>query len=190
MIKWSDGSQPLWRLSRALVVVLFFAAATSLVNGQALPTATGPGPRWLVGGTYSFFAADYGKRDLGGGSGFVDYSRSERISYEAEVRFLTINEEVGTHQSTYLVGGKFPYRRRWLTAYGKVLVGDGHFHFPYDYADGNYFVLAPGGGVDLALGRSRYSVRLVDFEYQWWLNFPFGTLRPYGASTGIAVHFH
>ena len=56
---------------------------------------------------------------------------SERISYEAEVRFLTINEEVGTHQSTYLVGGKFPYRRRWLTAYGKVLVGDGRFHFPY-----------------------------------------------------------
>jgi hypothetical protein len=44
--------------------------------------------------------------------------------------------------------------------------------------------------VDLALGRSRYSIRLVDFEYQWWLNFPFGTLRPYGASTGIAVHFH
>jgi hypothetical protein len=59
-----------------------------------------------------------------------------------------------------------------------------------DYADGSYFVLAPGGGVNLALGRSRYSVRLVDFEYQWWLNFPFGTLRPYGASTGIAVHFH
>ncbi|WP_353063740.1 hypothetical protein RBB77_21155 [Tunturibacter psychrotolerans] len=190
MIKWFDGSQPLWRLSRALVVVLFFAGATPLLHAQALPTASAPEPRWLVGGTYSFFAADYGKRDLGGGSGFVDYSRSERISYEAEVRFLTINEEVGTHQSTYLVGGKFPYHRRWLTAYGKVLIGDGHFHFPYDYADGNYFVLAPGGGVDLALGRSRYSVRLVDFEYQWWLNFPFGTLRPYGASTGIAVHFH
>ena len=190
MIKWFDGSQPLWRLSRALVVVLFFAGATPLLHAQALPTASAPGPRWLVGGTYSFFAADYGKRDLGGGSGFVDYSRSDRISYEAEVRFLTINEEVGTHQSTYLVGGKFPYHRRWLTAYGKVLIGDGHFHFPYDYADGNYFVLAPGGGVDLALGRSRYSVRLVDFEYQWWLNFPFGTLRPYGASTGIAVHFH
>jgi hypothetical protein len=34
------------------------------------------------------------------------------------------------------------------------------------------------------------TVRLVDLEYQWWLNFPFGTLRPYGASTGIAVHFH
>jgi hypothetical protein len=190
VIKWFDGSQPLWRLSRVLVVVLLFAAATSLLHAQAMPTATGPGPRWLVGGTYSFFAADYGKRDLGGGSGFVDYSRSDRISYEAEVRFLTINEEVGTHQSTYLIGGKFPYRKRWLTAYGKVLVGDGRFHFPYDYADGSYFVLAPGGGVDLALGSSRYSVRLVDFEYQWWLNFPFGTLRPYGASTGIAVHFH
>lgn len=189
MIDWY-GSLNLRRSLRVLVVLLLLAAAKSVLHAQALPTATGPGPRWMAGGTYSFYAADYGKRDLGGGSGFVDYARSERISYEAEVRFLTINEEVGTHQSTYLIGGKFPYRRRWMTAYGKVLIGDGRFHFPYDYADGSYFVLAPGGGVDLALGNSRYSVRLVDFEYQWWLNFPFGTLRPYGASTGIAVRFH
>ncbi len=174
-------------LGIALALCVMFPGAISL-HSQAIPTATGAGPRWLIGGTYSYFAADYGKRDLGGGSAFVDYARSERISYEAEVRFLTINEEFGTHQSTYLIGAKFPRRIRSVTVYGKVLLGEGRFHYPYDYADGSYFVLAPGGGADLALGRSRFSVRLVDFEYQSWVNFPFGTLNPYGVSSGIAFH--
>jgi hypothetical protein len=183
-------SQSPWSLLRLLVIVSLLAAATKFVQAQAVAAGTGPGPRWLVGGTYSYFAADYGKRELGGESGFVDYARSERISYEGEIRFLNINEEFGTHQSTYLGGVKFPYHWRRVTAYGKVLIGVGHFHYPYGYADGNYFVLAPGGGADLALGHGRYSIRMIDFEYQSWLNFPFGQLRPYGISSGIAVHFH
>jgi hypothetical protein len=110
------------------------------------------------------------------------------VRYEAEVRFLTINEEVGTHQSTYLAGAKVPYHFHRATAYAKLLIGDGRFHFPYGYADGSYFVVAPGAGVDLALGNSRFSVRLIDFEYQSWVNFPFGTLNPYGISTGVSIH--
>jgi hypothetical protein len=182
------------RLQRSLF--LAFAIALSITSGsrlavaQADPTAIGTGSRWLIGGTYAYFQSDYGKRYLGGGSGFVDYARSPKLTYEAEVRFLVMNEEVGTHQSTYLIGAKLPYYTRWATPYAKVLIGAGRFHFPYDYADGSYFVLAPGAGVDLPIGKSRISVRLVDVEYQSWLNFPFGTLNPYGVSTGVAFRIH
>jgi hypothetical protein len=178
------------KLSLTLALACLLATASGFARAQAEPTAIGTGSRWLIGGTYAYFQADYGKRYLGGGSGFVDYARSPRISYEAEVRFLTMNEEFGTHQSTYLIGAKFPYYKRWATPYAKILVGEGRFHFPYGYADGSYFVLAPGAGVDLPIGRSRISVRLIDVEYQSWVNFPFGTLNPYGISTGVALRIH
>jgi hypothetical protein len=183
-------SRPQRSLLLALACALLLAATSRPASAQADPTAIGTGSRWLVGGTYAYFQADYGKRYLGGGSGFVDYARSPRVTYEAEVRFLTMNQEVGTHQSTYLIGAKFPYYTHWATPYAKILVGQGHFHFPYDYADGNYFVVAPGAGVDLPIGQSRISVRLIDVQYQSWVNFPFGTLNPYGISTGIAFRIH
>jgi hypothetical protein len=176
--------------SLAITLALLLAATSGFARAQAEATAIGTGSRWLVGGTYSYFQADYGKRYLGGVSGFVDYARSPRISYEAEVRFLTMNEEFGTHQSTYLIGAKVPYYTRWATPYAKILVGEGRFHFPYGYADGSFFVLAPGAGVDLPIGRSRISMRLIDVEYQSWVNFPYGTLNPYGITTGIAFRIH
>jgi len=177
-------------LSFPLALALLFAATSRLAQAQAEPTAIGSGSRWLAGGAYSYFQADYGKRYLGGGSGFVDYARSPRVSYEAEIRFLTMNQEAGTHQSTYLIGAKFPYYTHWATPYAKILTGVGRFHFPYDYADGSFFVLAPGAGVDLPVGKSRFSVRLIDVQYQSWVNFPFGTLNPYGISTGVAFRIH
>lgn len=108
-------------LSLALALAVLLVATNGFAGAQAEPTAVGTGSRWLVGGTYSYFQADYGKRYLGGGSGFVDYARSPRVSYEAEVRFLTMNEQVGTHQSTYLIGAKFPYYTHWATPYARFL---------------------------------------------------------------------
>jgi hypothetical protein len=178
-------------LAGVLAIVMALIGSARMTQAQATATAAGPGHRWLVGGTFSYYAAQWGERNLGGESAFVDYARSSRINYEAEVRFLNLNEEPWTqaHQSTYLGGVKFPYHRKNLTFYGKFLVGDGHFNYSYNYGTGNYFVIAPGGGVDLSLGHSRYSIRLADFEYQDWVNFYWGMLHPYGVSTGFAVHF-
>jgi hypothetical protein len=68
----------------------------------------------------------------------------------------------------------------------KVLAGIGHFEFPYRYATGNYFVIAPGAGVDFALNR-RLKVRVVQLEYQSWPQFTYGNLHSYGISSGISV---
>ena len=64
---------------------------------------------------------------------------------------------------------------------------NGKFHYPYNYAEGSYFVLAPGAGLDVKIGQSRYSVRVIDFEYQSWPNFTYGGLNPYGVSAGVTV---
>jgi hypothetical protein len=69
--------------------------------------------------------------------------------------------------------------------YAKILVGGGRFDFPFNYGTGNYFVVAPGAGVDLRLGH-RIQLRLVDYEYQLWPGFTFGSIHPYGVSAGIS----
>ncbi len=50
---------------------------------------------------------------------------------------------------------------------------------------GRFANIALGGGVDYDLNR-KLSVRVVDFEYQLWPNWVNGTLKPYGASVGVA----
>jgi hypothetical protein len=69
--------------------------------------------------------------------------------------------------------------------YVKLLVGGGRLVFPYGFGPGNYFVVAPGSGVDLRLGQ-RVRLRLIDFEYQVWPGFTYGSLHPYGVSVGIS----
>lgn len=159
-------------------------------QGQALPTATDTRPTLSVGGAYSNFQADYGKRMLGGYTITADYDRTPRYSLEFQARVLRMNQEVGTHATTLLIGPRVSYHWRWFNPYAKLLIGDGKFHFPYNYAEGSYFVLAPGAGLDVRLGTSRYTVRAIEFEYQSWPNFSFGGLNPYGISTGVSVRVY
>ena len=155
--------------------------------GQALPAATAPGAYLSVGGSYSLFQSDYGQRVLGGAGAYVDINRWRQVGIEAEGRWLRQNKLADTTQSTYLIGPRVEIRRRRFSPYVKTLVGLGYFNFPYDYAKGRYFVIAPGAGVDFNLTYN-LKVRLVDVEYQYWPQFTFGTLNPYGISVGISYH--
>ena len=51
--------------------------------------------------------------------------------------------------------------------------------YAFQYASGTYFTYMPGAGLDIRL-TDHVSLRPVDFEYQMWQNFNFGTYRPYG----------
>jgi hypothetical protein len=175
----------------AFVSVLGFGVLTP-ENGsaQAIPTASMAGTGISVGATYSDYQADYGKRYLGGYAIHAEWDKTPRLGLQFEARVLRYNEEVGTHQTTFLIGPKFTLRRPWFSPYAKFLVGEGKFHFPYDYAEGTYLVLAPGAGIDVPLGQTRYTIRLIDFEYQSWPNFTFGGLTPYGFSGGVSIRIH
>lgn len=178
-------TKPLHTLYLALVGMLL-AGSPHALQSQALPTATGPGSYLSAGVSASAFQVDYGKRWMGGGTGFVDANLSWRYGLEAEARSLRYNSESGVRQATYLVGPRVSFRPGGLIPYAKVLVGAGIFDYPYGYAKGTYLVIDPGAGLDYEL-TPRINLRLIDLEYQSWQNFTFGGLHPYGVSVGFSV---
>jgi hypothetical protein len=156
--------------------------------GQALPAATAPGAYVSVGGTYSIFQSAYGQHVLGGAGLYVDINRWRQVGIEGEARWLRQNKLADTTETTYLIGPRVEIRRRRFSPYIKTLVGLGYFNYPYDYAKGKYFVIAPGAGVDYNLSYN-LKIRLIDFEYQEWPQFTFGNINPYGISVGLSYHF-
>lgn len=151
---------------------------------QALPTATGPGSYVIVGGSLSHFEADYGAGTIQGFSVYIDSNPLWRCGLETEARRM-VYPDFGERQSTLLAGPRWTFRPKGFVPYAKLLVGGGRFEFPYGFGHGDYFVVAPGAGVDLRIS-SKIRIRLVDFEYQEWPGFTFGALHPYGLSTGIS----
>jgi hypothetical protein len=164
-----------------LLIVMCDARA----GAQARETAGGPGASVSAGGGLSVIQAVYGQRDLGGGFAFADFSPHWRFSLEAEARFLRVHSGEQVSEQNYLLGPRALLTSGRERVYVKFLVGDGHIDMPFRYGRGDFLALVPGGGVDLDL-TDLVTLRLVDFEYQTWRNFPFGTMRPYGISTGIS----
>lgn len=163
-------------------------AAGRAAHAQALPTATGPGAYLIVGGTFSDFESDYGKQAITGAGIYADSNLFWRYGLETEAR-RTVYPDFGESQSTLLAGPRWSFRAKGLVPYVKLLAGGGRFDFPYGYAHGNYFVVAPGAGLDLRLGE-KLRLRLIDFEYQDWPSFTYGPLHPYGVSAGLSYQFY
>jgi hypothetical protein len=170
-----------WGLLFASVLLVMLPQAAL---AQALPTAVGPGAYVIVGGTFSDFQGDYGDRTIKGASVYADSNLAWRYGIETEARRMTY-AEFGQRQSTLLAGPRWAFHPKGFVPYVKLLAGGGRFDFPFGYAYGDYFVVAPGAGVDLRLGQ-RVRLRLADFEYQVWPGFTYGSLHPYGISTGIS----
>jgi hypothetical protein len=169
------------------MTLFILTARGDRASAQAIATAGGSVTSLSAGATFSQYEADYGKRSLGGYAIHADWERTRTWGLEFEARVLRLNQEVGTHETTFLIGPRYVKRGRTFNPYAKFLLGSGKFHYPYNYAEGSYFVLAPGAGLDIHVGTSRYSLRVIDFEYQSWPNFTYGGLSPYGISGGLTV---
>jgi hypothetical protein len=179
---------PKWIPATALLLTALIVCA-GRAAAQEMPTETKPGAFIAAGGTVSAFKLDYGVHRLGGYSAFVDLNLTTHYGIEGEARWLVFNQQANVNTKTYLVGPRVlfdPLILHGVTPYVKFLVGNGKFNFPFNFATGSYFVMAPGAGVDVPIGHSRLSVRLIDVEYQVWPQFSFGNLHTYGASTGIS----
>ncbi|HEY4356233.1 MAG TPA: outer membrane beta-barrel protein [Acidobacteriaceae bacterium] len=170
-------------------VVLALSAVSRHANGQAYATASGPGSYVAVGGGASLFQADYGKRDIGGAQAFVDINPTWRYGIEAEGRWLRYHTDEDVTETNYFIGPRVSIRPGPFRPYAKFMVGAGHIVLPFHYAEGTFFTMAPGGGIEYTLG-DRFAVRIVDFEYQLWHNFPYGSLRPYGVSAGLSFRIN
>jgi hypothetical protein len=163
---------------------LLFAAART-ASAQALATAEGGGRYIAVGAGGAFFNSNYGQRWVSGYSIYADINRDFRYGAEFRAQSLRFNQEQGIRETSYLLGPRMSFPHKGWVPYARVLLGGGIFNAPYTYAEGSYFVVAPGGGVDYVHGRFRY--RIADIEYQAWPNFTFGELHPWGYNTGISI---
>jgi hypothetical protein len=175
------------------VFLLAAAVLTSLgahrAQAQAVATASGPGSFISLGMEASGFQQDYGKHYIGGETVFVDANLYRRIGIEAEGRLLNAHTAESVKEQTYLIGPKITALPRRFRPYVKLLAGGGKLDFPFHYAKGSYFVVAPGAGLDFHLA-GRLSVRVADFEYQIWPQFSFGQLHPYGISSGLSFDLY
>lgn len=174
------------RLSLILLTAALLLLPCSTLKAQAHYAGEGPGSYTSIGVAGSAFNADYGKQKLAGFALFADANVYRRIGVEAEYRSLRYRATQNLSESTYLIGPRISTHGRDLRPYAKFLIGRGHLQYPYNFAKGSYFALGPGAGLDWRVRGSRLSVRVVDFEYQIWPRFTFGSLHPYGLSTGVS----
>jgi len=163
------------------------------MHAQDRPTVSGPGGYVAVGGGASMFQADYGQRHLGGAMAFTDTNLTWRYGVESELRYLRYNTDEDVTETNYFIGPRVSldpgFRLGRVRPYAKLLVGAGKMNFPFHYATGTFFTVAPGGGVDVILN-DRVSVRVIDLEYQSWTSFNFGPMHPYGLSAGLSFRLN
>lgn len=171
-----------------LLTAPLFAAGQAAYEAERRPVSLS------MGGSYSFFDADYGGYHMMGASAYVDFSSliCDHVSGEAEGRWLTFNGSQGFREYNYLIGPLYKIslsERHRLHPYVKALLGQGDIDFPNHLAYGRYFVFAPGSGVDISI-RRRLKLR-ADYEYQIWPDapgipgLPSQGMKPNGVSVGF-----
>jgi Outer membrane protein beta-barrel domain len=184
------------RFASFLVCCVLCAGAFE-ARAQVEPSATRAQSTLTVGAIGSVFQPDYSGNNgvfvsgsapnaLWGVGGYVDFNIRRWIGIEAEGRWLHFNQYADIYQNNYLIGPRVQIKRYGkFTPYGKALFGYGSMNFVDNLAYGRFADIALGGGVDYDLSR-KISIRAFDFEYQLWPNWVNGTLKPYGASVGVA----
>jgi hypothetical protein len=143
----------------------------------------GGGPSCPTGPYYPLAGAS--KYKLFGVGAYVDVKLSRWVQLEGEARWLRYNQYNHVYQDNYLIGPRLPVYRFWkATVYGKALGGMAKMNFDPGGDNGTFTDVALGGGADVRLSK-RLSIRLADFEYQYWPTWSNSKLSPYGVSVGF-----
>jgi hypothetical protein len=190
-------------------VLLFVGAAA---QAQTVPAASARQVSITAGGMVSIFQPDYAglwtfvctancttqtptgvyypvagssNQPLLGAGAYVDVKLSRWVQIEAEGRWMRFNQFANIYQDNYLIGPRIPLTHFWkATVYGKALGGFSNMNFDSFGDHGRFTDIAVGGGADIKM-TNRLSLRLVDFEYQYWPSWGNSSLSPYGASVGV-----
>lgn len=183
--------------NRCLVVLslaVLFAAASSQLQGQALPTASRTGILQVGGGVSNAQTDEFESR-ISGIMVYATFDIRKHLGIEADIHMLNIITPNDFAEASYLGGVRYVWRFRHVDPYVKVLAGIGQTYLqpPYDThapgTPGSYMVLAGAGGIDIRLPH-HINVRAIDFEYQMWPNFPPNGLNPTIISFGAAYRFN
>jgi hypothetical protein len=183
---------------------LLFAALvfSGTLHSQALPTEQ-KSADLQVGGGFSYVKPDYGSGYFLGPSVYGDFDFFHHLGVEVDIHLADYHAPNSFAENTYEIGARYNWRPRFANSrfdvYPKALYGRGVFNnvFPGNPQQYNeaYNIFSFGGGADFNYKR-HINIRVVDFEYQDWLAFPFGGtnnnnhgLSPYVITVGAAYHF-
>lgn len=171
-------------LAGLLLAAVFGCAAA---RAQSPESTTGGTGGLAAGGSFSAVHFQYGQHWVYGATGFADANLTFHYGIEGEGNWSRWHTQSDTWSTTYLIGPRynlptlFNYRFR---PYAKFLIGSAHFNLPYNGGYDNYFVMAPGAGIDYHY-RGRFDIRVCDLEYQYGPNFIFGSNTNLSVSAGI-----
>jgi hypothetical protein len=172
--------------ARAAMIVLCLGSS-GVAWAQVAPAADQGGLAVSVGALASGATLQYGNRKMIGLTAVLDADTRRRIGIEAEARWLEWRQKEEVHAEAYSIGLRYhlDFKGRFQP-YGKGLLGEGIFNFPYGLATGHYLVLTAGGGLDYGLN-PRIHLRAADFEYQTWPRFTYGSMASAAVSAGVRV---
>lgn len=172
-----------------LVVILagFLMLAPSLL-AQAVYTAERT-TRVQAGVGVLELNPDYTTEKVIGLSAWADYDFSRHIGAEISTHFGSLITSSDIAENSYMIGPRFTYRRKGLTAYAKVLVGRATITNQLYNLSSSYNAYAFGGGLEYRVGR-RLNVRVIDLEQQEWPNFQPHSLSPTVATIGLSYIIH
>lgn len=184
---------------KKLLALIALATSCTLASAQASATATRRADLQL-GGSFSYASPDYGADKLHGYGFYGDLDVKYHLGLEVDFHQLSGKDPI-LYERTYEIGPRFiyPIHDRFVP-YIKGMYGRGVFNFPgyvttssgtqeVEVANLAYNIYTGGAGLDLKV-LPGLNIRVIDFEYQRWGNFPPRGLTPTVFSFGVAYHFH
>lgn len=175
------------RFSFLIPIVAALLAAAIPASAQSPQSAEYGDQSLSAGGVFNATRLQYGQHWVLGAGAFVDANLTWHYGIEGEATWSRWHEQSDTYTTTYLIGPRYRFAaldNYRFSPYAKFLIGDGSFNFPYYDGKGNYFVMAPGGGIDYHW-KPRWELRLCDVEYQIWPQFTFGSVSNLSVSAGL-----
>lgn len=202
-------------LSRYLAIATVIAILPSLSQSQVVPAIKGGGAQINVYGLYSIVNPDEAatrnyppgqkfpnaKNDWNQGFSVGGDFRVGRFAWgqpALDARYTRSSSDFAS-ENTYMFGPEIHYQFNRLRPYGDYMIGKGDIHYHKGMTD-DAIVNQFGGGIDYHWNY-RWSIRLVDFQYQLWNlgthHYPAGLLpgqpaytfatklRPYTLSFGL-----
>jgi hypothetical protein len=207
--------------SLAFAILLAGAILPNVSQAQVVPAIKNGGSQINVYGFYSLVNPDgkstldyppgatfpqqvlnrFGSWSAGGGGAGADF-RLGRFAFgqPALGARYTISTGNFATETTYMFGPELHYEFGKFHPYGDFMIGKGDIKYDSTNFNDDSIVYEFGGGVDYHLTH-RWSIRMVDFQYQLWdlgsHNYPPGalpgqpgrtvdtTLNPYSLSFGV-----
>jgi hypothetical protein len=179
-----SGMRPFHGALRAAALLAVCLGMGCVARAQVAASADASGARLSVGGTASGYYLQFGEVKVLGASAFVDADSLSHFGFEGEARWLKFHQTHDINAATYMGGLRYSRYYGRFQPYAKALVGFGQFNYTYNLGKDTSLVIAPGAGLDYRLTQ-RIRWRAVDFEYQMWPQFHYGTLSSYGVSSGF-----